>query len=675
MSADKRADRPRKEAVRSNTEDSVQASSTEAHGQPTANGRAIASFTLTGLPQELEEALARGWSIVPIDREVLDQEGRKRPHVSWTPYQEQPPDATDIYKWWHRWPEALWAVITGPVSGLTVLDFDGPEGMTTLDRLGLEPHVHSPRGGAHVHVSVDWPVRTGSRVSDEFPGMDVRGDGGLALFYGERGEGFYRWRSTLPSYQVNDLPIDLVGILEERRKDREQESPAAARAVASGSGAKPEHAYELIARALRKVATGTGRNDVGHWLGQQLWDQGFSQDQVFHWLMRYQQDAPHADHEYTAAEVEATWKQVISRPRRDPWLSDDDAPTYVRLSDVETEHVRWLWPGRVPYRHVTILDGDPGTSKSTVTLDWAARVSRGGTMPDDTPVDEAGVVLVCAEDRLEDTIKPRLKAAKANLDRIVSVTLPVDDKGHVQPLTIPDDLERIGEVIRTTDASLLIIDPITAYLPERINSHNDASVRRALTPLAQFAHEMGVAAVLVRHLNKSGDLKAMYRGGGSIAFTGAARSVLVVAEHPEASNLRVIARVKGNLAAPVPSFAYDVLPSVEYDQPLIQWRGEIDIDADTLVSGGDGRRASPARDDAEAFLRTVLADGPVAVPDIEDEARQAGHSWRTVQRAKEAVAIAERVQAENGQILGWEWRLKNYADTNVIHFDLAEGEE
>ena len=41
----------------------------------------------------------------------------------------------------------------------------------------------------------------------------------------------------------------------------------------------------------------------------------------------------------------------------------------------------WLWPGRVPLGKLTLLIGDPGLGKSFVTLDIAARVSRGLPLP------------------------------------------------------------------------------------------------------------------------------------------------------------------------------------------------------------------------------------------------------------------------------------------------------
>jgi tRNA A37 threonylcarbamoyladenosine biosynthesis protein TsaE len=45
-------------------------------------------------------------------------------------------------------------------------------------------------------------------------------------------------------------------------------------------------------------------------------------------------------------------------------MSDD----LVLVADVDREQVTWLWRNRVPRRKVVVLDGDPGTGKSTLTL-------------------------------------------------------------------------------------------------------------------------------------------------------------------------------------------------------------------------------------------------------------------------------------------------------------------
>jgi AAA domain len=208
------------------------------------------------------------------------------------------------------------------------------------------------------------------------------------------------------------------------------------------------------------------------------------------------------------------------------------------------------------------------------------------------------------------------------------------------------------------EAKLLIIDPISAYLSETINSNNDASVRRATTPLADLAQRTGCAILLIRHLNKAGDLKAKYRGGGSIAFTGAARSVLVVDEHPEQPGLMVLARVKNNLAKVIPSVGYTVESEPLYECPLIHWRGPVDIDADTLLRGHDARRDAEARDDAVDLLRELLADGPLPVGEVKKLTEDAGVTASTLRRAKEHLGIrSDRARDEAGKTTGWTWRL------------------
>ena len=49
-----------------------------------------------------------------------------------------------------------------------------------------------------------------------------------------------------------------------------------------------------------------------------------------------------------------------------------------RLSDVEPEQVRGLWQGRIPLGNITVLDGDPGTGKTTPMLAVAARAKATG---------------------------------------------------------------------------------------------------------------------------------------------------------------------------------------------------------------------------------------------------------------------------------------------------------
>jgi hypothetical protein len=252
-----------------------------------------------------------------------------------------------------------------------------------------------------------------------------------------------------------------------------------------------------------------------------------------------------------------------------------------------------------------------------------------------------------------------------------------DEKGRVIPLTIPDDLGEMGRAIlmmteRTgVPVRTLVIDPITAYLPDTIHYGNDAQVRKAMLPLKQFAEDHNLAVVLIRHLNKDGGLRSLYRGGGSIAFTAAARSVLVVEKHPDDDGSCVLAQVKGNLGPPVPSITYRLVADVDHDAPRIEWGEEIRLTADQLLSP-DARREAPARKEAEQFLLDLLKDGPVGSKTIHEAAKEAGHSLKTVRAAKQVLGVrAERETDETGKTTGWRWLLPVYrTDDGNYHFNL-----
>src|SRR5271165_4498113 len=89
-----------------------------------------------------------------------------------------------------------------------------------------------------------------------------------------------------------------------------------------------------------------------------------------------------------------------------------------RISEVVPQPCSWLWPGRLAFGKLAIVDGDPGLGKSLLTLDLCARVSTGRPMPDGSAGPAACAVLVLnAEDGDGDTVRPRLQALGADLDR------------------------------------------------------------------------------------------------------------------------------------------------------------------------------------------------------------------------------------------------------------------
>ena len=90
--------------------------------------------------------------------------------------------------------------------------------------------------------------------------------------------------------------------------------------------------------------------------------------------------------------------------------------TPVSCAEITPIAVSWLWEPYLPRGKLAILDGDPGTGKSFVTLDLAARVSAGAPMPGGVPSAPANVLLFLIFAFL---IVPRLLAATIMLPVLV----------------------------------------------------------------------------------------------------------------------------------------------------------------------------------------------------------------------------------------------------------------
>jgi putative DNA primase/helicase len=312
---------------------------------------------------------------------------------------------------------------------------------------------------------------------------------------------------------------------------------------------------------------------------------------------------------------------------------------------VRTRSVDWAWPGYIALGKLSMLEGDPGDGKSTLTIDLAARWSTGRPLPDGTNGKGPWpVVMVSAEDDPEDTIVPRLRAAGANLSIVELVThgaradLPFD-------LTV--DLPALKASVKRTGARIVVLDPLSAFLGERTDSHNDHSVRRALYPLKLMAAETEAAVVIVRHLNKSTGGKAIYRGGGSIGFSAAARAAYGVGPAPDdPDKTKIFICVKNNLARKPAAMRYALDFAGEY--VTVSWLGPVDAQAEAVLDGVSGKAAGRdpqvvkrVRAEEQAFLFEVVKARPLAWKEIVTVGKDAGYSAGTLLRAREDLGLTK----------------------------------
>ena len=304
-------------------------------------------------------------------------------------------------------------------------------------------------------------------------------------------------------------------------------------------------------------------------------------------------------------------------------------PVLIRASEVVSTPVQWLWDGWLPAGKIVLLEGNPGCGKSTLAIDLVASITTGRPLPSGEASDPVDALIFSAEDGIEDTIRPRLDAAGADVTRV-----------HLwEPSSPMFQLPRTANWLRDRilehDIRLVVLDTLFSFLGAGINSHHDQHVRRALTPVFQVASETGATVLALRHLSKSAGLSAMNRGMGSIAFTGLARAVWHAGTHPDEKGM-VLSIVKNNLAVTQRSRRYEVVDDA--GQPVIAWGDTCDLVADDLVV--EPPCSPSALNDAAEWLEEILSNGPVSSNQIHEDAEQAGISVATLNRAKKQLGAA-----------------------------------
>lgn len=306
------------------------------------------------------------------------------------------------------------------------------------------------------------------------------------------------------------------------------------------------------------------------------------------------------------------------------------------MDTIEREEIKWLWKPYIPYGKITIVKGNPGEGKTSLILKLASELSLGRCFGEDELREPINIIYQTAEDGLADTVKPRLEDSGADCKRI----MVIDDSED--SLSMND--VRIEAAIRTTGAKLLILDPLQAYLGDKVDMNRANETRDITKRLGTIAEKTGCAVVLIGHMNKGSGAKAAYRGIGSIDFFAIARSVLLVARVPENPNIRALAQIKNNLEKEGSTVAFEIKDNI------FNWIGEYDISIEELLSGfSQGNKSLKA----ESFLKDLLTEeDSYPASEIFAKGKTLGISKRTLENSKQELGIKSiRVGT------GWHWKL------------------
>ncbi len=584
---------------------------------------------MSRIPQSLPmlEAAARyaieGLSVFPCKKKIpLTGEGG---------FKNASFHADQIVEWWTKYPDAQIGLPTGEVNHLFVVDVDGPDGERAVEKMQLpETRTVQTRPGRY-QLWFRQPEGGKSRCTIGELGrqLDTRGDGGYIV-----APPSVHHITRQPYRVLKDLPWASapVGLLDPHPRGTSQ--PSTVNSIPQG-------------QRHRKMLSIAGA----------LWARDLSREIVLDQLQTANRlCVPPLD----AGEIQKIADYVGGKPAGFPGQRPAETCSELELEsfgDVQSESVRWLWNQRIPLGKLTIFAGDPGKGKSLVTVDIAARLSRGALFPDGARCTLGDTIFLSAEDDAADTIRPRLDAAEADVSRIhrvKAVRVMLGDGGTGESVfSLERDIEKLDDAIgKIPDTKLLVIDPVSAYMG-KVDTHRDAEIRRVLAPLVDLASRRRVAAVGVMHLKKA-DTSALLRVGGSIGFVAAARVVWGFGEDPDTPDTRIMVAVKNNLAPLGNGLAYAI--SAVGEAPRIVWRpGVITLDANTVLSAerGEGHARGSRRADAETWLIGLLTPGEeMPVAKIMQKATTMKFSWRTVEQAKKECGVRA---VKRGR--GWAWVL------------------
>lgn len=453
-------------------------------------------------------------------------------------------------------------VACGP-SGYTVLDVDVHKGgLESLKELYKDPVIakalkatrraRTGTGGYHFYFTAREGITLKNSVgkNDESPlgkGLDIRTQGGYVVAppsINSDGNA-YKWEQ----YEtIVDFPLELVAKLKV-----EKWNPLHITGDPVGEG---------------------GRNDYLMRIGCSMRAKGFEHDEILSLLQIRNQNQctpPLPDEEIAqitgsvcryepGEELERFRNELREKKTKTNSRKGKkklDVTTYDKIAD---EELKWLWYGRIAYGKFGLLVGLPGKTKSYLTCFIAAKVTIGEPLPDDyvnVMPEPRSVLLITYEDGQGDTIKKRLSKCGADMSKVY--TIPMESESFSK-----DDWDALEAVlVEHPDIGLVIIDPVQAIM-QGADDNNETVVRDALNPALRLGHKYGVSFLGIKHLNKDEKKSIDNRVGGSQAYTGLARTILLAGhdnekeygEHGEVfAGLMV---TKGNISGRVPPIAYEV---------------------------------------------------------------------------------------------------------------------
>ena len=300
----------------------------------------------------------------------------------------------------------------------------------------------------------------------------------------------------------------------------------------------------------------------------------------------------------------------------------------------------WLWAGRIALGRVTVIEGAPGSGKSRVAFDLAARVRDGLAWPDGTPaLLPAADVLVISRHDEAGPVAAGNKAAGGDACRFhrfdgFRTSCPERDEFGERPVAFPFDLEALQyELENHPTIGVVIIDPLSDFcaaprlLAETLHELNDLAARSRVVVIVTVPANCRIDA--------RGGIRATSRWP-----TDAARCVWCLITDPDDPTRRLLVAKRMNFCREPDGMAF-----------RIDERGGVGWEADSRINPHDPLGEISA---SEQCLVELLSEGPLRASIVFRLGAEQGFKPKDLRSAAKRLAIStKRVGfAGNGH---WIW--------------------
>lgn len=513
--------------------------------------------------------------------------GRAKAPLVPDPHATATTEASQLSYWWHAYPKAMIGLITGPRTGVWVLDVDVPkkegdaDGCATLAAFEAEhgalPETVEQRtgsGGRHLFFRMPSDGRTVKSRVRFAPGLDTRGEkpGYVVVPPSVHPSGgSYAWVNTPGDVELAEPPEWLLALV--ARKPEPQKVDTMTPSIELD---QPENIVEASGWLLDHAPTaieGEGGNDTTYRVAAELRDRGLSEDVAFGLMLRVWNNRcePVWEPDDLAVPVRNAYRYANQGPPGGKtaeaafaglWTPSEvaEAETRPSGSEVTRPTVRVIFGAELmakEYPNKPLIDGllDEGESLAILAANGLGKslalVDLAVTLADPEAANVWGrfhktrclSTLFFQSEVTGKALQKRLRAMLANEPRLWSVVsrlafVSSGDSGRIAG-NIEDDsvYSLFMRAIEHVKPDIIVIDPLVSY---HGRDENSAEMRHPLDRITALQDATGTAVLLAHHVGENSADKTVFKGRGSTAIGDwVANSVLLEWEGKGREAIRV----------------------------------------------------------------------------------------------------------------------------------------